>query len=145
MIRFLQISGNIFLIVYYNYVEEVMTMITELGKEIRKLRIDKGENLSSMSKKLGISISYLSAIENGTRDIPSDFVDKLGEIYHLSKERKEKFVEAEANSINKISIFLHSAICPQRQLAFTLSRKLKDLSPEECEKIMKYLGGNDDK
>ena len=55
-------------------------MITKLGKEIRKLRIDKGENLATMSKKLGVSISYLSAIENGTREIPAKFVDKLSEI-----------------------------------------------------------------
>ena len=120
-------------------------MITELGKEIRKLRIDKDENLSSMSKKLGISVSYLSAIENGTREIPTDFVDKLSEIYNLSKKRKEEFIKAEANSVSKISISLQSAICPQRQLVFTLSRKLKDLSSNECEEIMRYLGGNDDK
>lgn len=120
-------------------------MITELGKEIRKLRIDKDENLSSMSKKLGISVSYLSAIENGTREIPADFVDKLNEIYHLSKSRRDEFIKAEANSVGKISISLHSAIRPQRELAFTLSRKLKDLSPDECEELMRYLGGNDDK
>lgn len=120
-------------------------MITELGKEIRKLRIDKDENLSSMSKKLGISVSYLSAIENGVREIPADFVDKLSEIYHLSKERKEELIKAEANSASKISISLHSAIYAQRQLAFTLSRKLNDLSSDECEEIMRYLGGCDDK
>lgn len=120
-------------------------MITELGKEIRKLRIDKGENLSSMSKKLGISISYLSAIENGVREIPADFVDKLSEIYHLSKEKKDELVKAEANSVSKISISLNLADYQQRQLAFTLSRKLKDLSKNECEEIMRYLGGDDDK
>ncbi len=119
-------------------------MITELGKEIRKLRIDKGENMSSMSKKLGISVSYLSAIENGARGIPTGFVDKISDIYHLSKERRGEFARAEVNSASKISISLYSTICPQRQLAFTLSRKLKDLSPNECEEIMKYLGGDDD-
>ena len=120
-------------------------MITKLGKEIRKLRKDKGENLATMSKKLGVSISYLSAIENGTREIPAKFVDKLSEIYHLSKEQKKEFARAEADSINKISISLHSAIRPQKQLVFTLSRKLKDLSPDECNEIIKFLGGNDDK
>lgn len=120
-------------------------MTTELGKEIRKLRVDVDENLSSMAKKLGMSISYLSAIENGTREIPAGFVDRLSESYHLSKEKKEEFVRAEANSASKVSISLSSAIYPQRQLAFTLSRKLKDLSEDDCEEIMKYLGGNDDK
>ena len=118
-------------------------MITELGKEIRKLRIDKGENLSSMSKKLGISVSYLSAIENGTREIPVGFVDKLSDIYHLSKKARNVLTQAEANSANKVSISLQSTMCPQRQLAFTLSRKLKELSPEDCQKIIEFLGGNE--
>lgn len=116
-------------------------MITELGKEIRKLRIDKDETLAKMSKKLGMSISYLSAIENGAREVPSDFVDRLRAIYHLSKERTEILRKAEANSASKISIPLSSALCEQRQLAFALSRKLKELSSEECERIIRYLGG----
>ena len=52
-------------------------MATTFGKELRKLRIDKDENIHDMAKKLGISISYLSAIEAGSRNIPSDMVDKM--------------------------------------------------------------------
>ncbi len=115
-------------------------MITEFGKEIRKLRIDEGENLSSMSKKLGVSISYLSAIENGNREIPEGFVDKISDIYHLSKERKKRFIDAEINSVNKISISLNSMACQQRHLAFALSRKLNELSADACEEIIKFLG-----
>lgn len=118
-------------------------MITDLGKEIRKLRIDRGENLSSMSKKLGISISYLSAIENGMRETPPDFVTKLCEVYHLSKNKREAFVNAEANSANKISIPLESSMCEQRRLAFALSRKLNKLSVDECQELMNYLEGDD--
>ncbi len=114
-------------------------MVTELGKEIRKLRIDKEENLSSMSKKLGISISYLSAIENGLREVPSNFIDKLSDIYHLSEEEKETFTKAEASSATKTEISLNSALLEQKMLVFTLSRKLKELTSDECSKIMEYL------
>ncbi|HAH61855.1 MAG TPA: transcriptional regulator, partial [Treponema sp.] len=45
-------------------------MLTEFGKFLKKMRIDKSETLAVMAGKLGISAAYLSSIENGTRDIP---------------------------------------------------------------------------
>lgn len=118
-------------------------MVTKLGKEIRKLRIDSGENLASMSKKLGISISYLSAIENGLREVPPDFIDKLAKTYNLSKEEKEILLSAEACSANKATISLNSTLFEQKQLVFALSRKLKELTPEECSMILNLLEGDD--
>ena len=50
-------------------------MITDFGKELRILRVEKDENINTMAKKLGISIAYLSAIESGNRPIPSDLVE----------------------------------------------------------------------
>lgn len=116
-------------------------MLTSFGKELRKLRVDKGETLSKMSKKLEISVSYLSAIENGVREVPFGFIERLCCEYHLSDEMKTKFQLAEADSVNKIAIPLDSVISEQRQLVFMLSRKIKDLSSDDCEKIMKILGG----
>jgi len=96
-----------------------------------------------MSKKLGISVSYLSAIENGLREVPAGFINKLGNIYHLSEKEKETFMKAEASSARKTEISLNSALLEQKILAFTLSRKLKELTPDECSKIMEYLEDKD--
>ena len=41
--------------------------LTSLGKFLRKLRIDRGELLRTMSNKLGISMSFLSSVENGKK------------------------------------------------------------------------------
>lgn len=41
-------------------------MTTEFGKALRKMRIEKDENMAAMAKKMEISLSYLSAIETGT-------------------------------------------------------------------------------
>lgn len=40
---------------------------TSLGKFLRKLRIDRGKLLRTMSNKLGISMSFLSSVENGKK------------------------------------------------------------------------------
>jgi len=83
-------------------------MATAFGKELRKLRIDKEETIQKMANKLGMSISYLSAIEAGTRNIPGDMVDKIIEKYHLSGERIEIMRSAEAESAKEINVDLSS-------------------------------------
>ncbi len=125
-------------------IEEDRKMITKFGKELRKIRIDNEENLSMMSKKLGVSISYLSAIENGVREIPQDFIQKIIANYRLSRERIEILFATEAEAASKVSIPLNSTLSEQRQLAFMLSRKLNDLSLEECKAIMRLLGDDND-
>ena len=111
-------------------------MFSDFGKELRILRVEKDENINSMAKKLGISIAYLSAIESGNRPIPSDLVEKIIEKYHLSKERRELLREKEAISSKKIDIDLELVTNEQRKLVFALSRKLKNLSDEECMNIL---------
>ena len=114
-------------------------MATIFGKELRKLRIDKDETIHVMAKKLDISISYLSAIEAGSRNIPSDMVDKIIAKYHLSGERSEILRQAEAESSKEIDIDLSTVSAEQRKLVFALSRKINDISDEQCLDILNKL------
>ena len=47
-------------------------MLTEFGKCLRKIRIDKAELLKDMAEKLQVTSAYLSAVEHGKREIPDD-------------------------------------------------------------------------
>ena len=114
-------------------------MATIFGKELRKLRVDMDENINTMARKLGISISYLSAIEAGQRKIPSDMVDKIIAKYNLSEERSEIMRQAEAESSISIEIDLSNVSSEQRKLAFALSRKLDDISDKDCLDILDKL------
>lgn len=114
-------------------------MATAFGKELRKLRIDKDENIHDMAKKLGISISYLSAIEAGSRRIPNGMVQKIINKYHLDGERSEIMRQAETESSTTIDIDLSTVTAEQRKLVFALSRKINDISDEECLNILKRL------
>ena len=42
-------------------------MLTSLGKFLRKIRIDNDEYLKDMADKLGVTVSFLSAVENGKK------------------------------------------------------------------------------
>ncbi|MBR6052025.1 MAG: helix-turn-helix transcriptional regulator [Clostridia bacterium] len=51
------------------------------------------ESARKMAEKLYISPSYLSSIENGSRRIPTDFIERIADVYKLSDEDNEKLRE----------------------------------------------------
>lgn len=53
------------------------------GYILRALRNIYGINAVDMSKRLGISRSYLSEIENGNRSINIDLLTKYGEVFGI--------------------------------------------------------------
>ena len=50
-------------------------MTIQLGKELKKLRIDLGVTLMGMSELVELSPAFLSAIETGRKRVPDDFLD----------------------------------------------------------------------
>ena len=70
--------------------------VTAFGKILRKRRIDSSEILGDMAKRLDVSAAYLSSIENGLREIPDSFVEKISKEYGLSEAEKQGAVDAMA-------------------------------------------------
>ncbi|MBR7083256.1 MAG: helix-turn-helix domain-containing protein [Clostridia bacterium] len=67
--------------------------MTEFGKFLRIVRVKNEESARKMAEKLYISPSYLSSIENGSRRIPTDFIERIADVYKLSDEDNEKLRE----------------------------------------------------
>lgn len=65
------------------------TILTHIGKQTRKLRIDNEELLIDMANKLGISAAYLSSIETGKRATPKNFIEDIERIYKVKIKEKE--------------------------------------------------------
>ena len=81
-------------------------MATEFGKFLRVVRAKCGDSAKVMAKKLNISPSYLSAIENGKRNIPAGLDKVLIEAYSLLEKDKEQLHKAMAKSSNRVKIDL---------------------------------------
>ena len=81
-------------------------MLTEFGKLLRIIRINSGDTSRDMAKKLGLSASYLSAIEGGKRNIPTDMEKMLSKSYPLSKIDIEKLRSAMLSSSDSVKISL---------------------------------------
>ncbi|MBQ4504903.1 MAG: helix-turn-helix transcriptional regulator, partial [Firmicutes bacterium] len=50
-------------------------MLTEFGKMCRKMRIDRNELLAEMAGRVGVSPAFLSAVENGKRNVPDSLMN----------------------------------------------------------------------
>lgn len=57
---------------------------------LKIIRVYNSECLKDMASKLKISIPYLSSIENGKRNIPKWFLERMNKNYILGDETKEK-------------------------------------------------------
>lgn len=114
-------------------------MATKLGIELRKLRVERGDNLRNMAEKIGISISYLSAIENGARKTPDNLIESVCKAYGLDDEMKEKLIVSDQMEKDKLDISLMAMSDNQKNLVYTLSRKLSQISDDKCDDIMKIL------
>lgn len=81
-------------------------MLTEFGKLLRIIRINSGDSSREMARKLGFSPSYLSAIESGKRNIPTDMEKLLSKSYPLSQIDLEKLRTAMLASSDTVKINL---------------------------------------
>lgn len=114
-------------------------MITEFGKALRKLRIERNEVLKDMADKLQMTSSYLSAIECGKRNIPSDFISRIVDIYQLNEDEIHILHEARDHCIDRIEIKLSGNGGQKRDLALQFARKFDDLDNETAKTILNFL------
>ncbi len=78
--------------------------LTEYGKLVRKARIDANITMLKMADALGVSPSYLSALENGKKKVPTQFVGKVLEYFREVGVDVPGLFEATAVSNEQVSI-----------------------------------------
>ena len=63
-----------------------MSIKNEIGKQIKKLRIDNGYTQEKLSELIGISQRALSSIESGKNFISSETLENLLKIFNINLE-----------------------------------------------------------
>lgn len=118
-------------------------MLTSIGMFLRKLRIDEGEILKDMAAKLNVTVSFLSAVENGKKHMPSAWNKRICELYHLSEIQKNEFTTAIAETEDTIVLNFVGQNMKSRELAVSFARKFSEIDDEQVSEIQKILqGGN---
>lgn len=118
-------------------------MITPFGKFCRKLRIDNGELLKDMASKLGVTASYLSAVENGKRKIPLNWLHLISKIYSLNEQQISELKKAIEESQTVIKFDLREFTNEKKDILLAFAREHKNLDSADLEKILKILQGKE--
>ena len=116
-----------------------------LGKFLRKLRIDNNEYLKDMSQKLDVSISYLSAIENGVKKISPDLVETIILVYSLDVEQIDKLKMYVMEANNSVDLDLSKLDDNKLDLTYRFARNVSYLSESDINLIREILKGADAK
>lgn len=117
-------------------------MLSEYGKILRKIRIDKGLTLAQMAKAVGITSAYLSTIERGNRKIPKYLTQNVINHYELSNEQVAELQKAEYLSIDSIEIELSDIDLDKKTLVLSLAKNLKSMTCEQVAMINNVMGVN---
>lgn len=118
-------------------------MLTSIGRFLRKLRIDQGEILKDMASKLGVTVSFLSAVENGKKKMPPAWNKKICELYQLDADQRDTFTTAIADTESSIEMNLYDVSVERKELAISFARRFSEIDDLQAEKIKKILqGGN---
>jgi transcriptional regulator with XRE-family HTH domain len=116
-------------------------MTTEIGKELRKLRIDEDERLLDMSKRLEKSSAFISAVERGSKNPPSDFEELVIKAYRLADSAADTLRRAADRSRKAFTLEAKSPLA--RDTAGLMARRMDNLSDKELKSIYKILNKKD--
>lgn len=112
-------------------------MLTDIGKELRKLRIDHNERLLEMSERIGKSTSFISAVEVGRKSPPEGFEDLVVKAYGLAGAAVESLRRAADRSRAAFVIEPNSPLA--RDTAGLFARKVNSLSSFQLDEINSIL------
>ncbi len=115
---------------------------TKFGEFIRILRIKHHEVMGDTAKKLGVTVPFLSAVENGKKNVPSDWIGKISEYYQLSNKEKEELEQAIEESRTQYKIPVVNAGIYQRRAALQFARSFEEMDDETAIKILELLNNN---
>lgn len=114
-------------------------MLTNFGKTLRKIRIDHNELLKDMAKRLDVTVAYLSAVENGNREVPDSWIDIISDSYDLSSVEKKELQKYAYEDKNSLKIDFSTIRKEEKDLALAFARSFKTLSDEERQELLKML------
>lgn len=114
-------------------------MLTKLGIFLRKLRLDHKEILKDMAEKLNVSVSFLSAVENGKKKMPQNWIEIIEDKYNLSSQQRLNLDKAIAETQEFVEINLKKLKTSHKEFAISLARKLENIDEEEIKKWMKII------
>ena len=112
---------------------------TRLGEFLRIIRIRHHQVMGDMAKILDTSTPFLSAVENGKKNLPNEWVQKIINSYNLSIDEQIEFKNAIEESKTQYKINTTNASASRRKAALQFARSFDEMDDETALKILDLL------
>ena len=113
--------------------------MTNIRRFLKQIRLEHGEVVKDMSKRIGVSISFLCAVERGTRKMPKAIRDRIAKEYDFTEEQEQMFDKAIISDSNPIKINIKSLSDIKKALVLEISEKIDELSDQVVESLLARL------
>ena len=117
-------------------------MNKKYGTLIKEIRAAHGENMGMMAEWLQVRLPFVSAVENGRKKIPDDWLGKISEHYQLTEQERRELSEAIDLTKDQIKINLAHISDNGKRAAFCLQRSIKTMNDDTAVKIIELLGND---
>ena len=112
---------------------------TKFGEFMRIQRVKNHEVMGDTAKLLDVKLPFVSAVENGKRNVPEEWIPIIIKHYNLTAENQADLLEAIEQSKTQMKVNLISATDTQRRLAVQFQRSFEKLDDDTASAIMKLL------
>ena len=112
---------------------------TTFGEFVRILRIKHHEVMGDMAKVLNTSLPFMSAVENGKKNVPTEWIEKIVEHYNLSESERKEMLDAIEESKTQYKVIVGNAGINQRKAALRFARSFDEMDDDTAMKILELL------
>lgn len=116
---------------------------TKFGEFMRVQRIKHHEVMGDTARLLDVSIPFVSDVENGKKNIPLEWIDKIANHYCLTEQEREELSCVIEESKTQMKLSLVDKPTYKRMAALQFQRSFDDLDEETARKIMQILTKED--
>lgn len=97
--------------------------------------------MGDTAKVLKVSVPFLSAVENGKKNVPPNWINLLAIHYELGDEEVERLSNAADFSKTQVKLDLRDVGTSKREAALQLARSFDDIDEVTAKKISDLLRG----
>jgi len=112
-----------------------MQMLTNFGKELRKLRIEHMVTLGELGDAISLSAAFISALETGKKPVPANFIEKVANELKLSQTEIQNLRLAAARQTTEVTLPLTGKSDRAKELVVAFARRFDSMSDAELKKV----------
>jgi transcriptional regulator with XRE-family HTH domain len=114
--------------------------VTPFGERLRQIRAERGVALKDMAADLGVTPTYLSALEHGRRGRPNwGFVQRVIQYFNVIWDDAEQLQRLADLSHPRVVVDTAGLDPNATLLANRLARQIRSLSPQAMERLAAIL------